>query len=63
MPKPDSMTPAQTFDLFARPNYTGENWAASTLRPGCQDFLKHGSRNGDTVTPYKPPICNSTSKK
>jgi hypothetical protein len=58
-----NITPPPTTDLFARPIYTGENWAASTQRPGCQDFLKCGSRNGDIVLPYKPPICNSTSKK
>lgn len=56
-------TPAPTHtNLFERETYQGENWAASTQRPGCQDFLECASRVGDQTREYKTPILNSSTR-
>jgi hypothetical protein len=44
-----------------REPWTGVDWSHSTSRPGCQDFLDHPSRRGDTLFPYKEPLLNASS--
>ena len=34
------------------PTFTGTDWSASTMRPGCLDHEQYGSRRGDVVVPY-----------
>lgn len=55
-PAPPPMNPVM-YTVFK-----GVDWSASTQRPGCQDFLQHGSRVGDTVREYKTPILNSSTR-
>ena len=41
--------------------YQGEDWATSTLRPGCLDHEKHGSLQPDgSVKPYRVPALLMT---
>lgn len=49
--------------LYNREVYKGENWANSTQRPGCLDFLKCPSRTGDKLREHRPPIINSSKLK
>jgi hypothetical protein len=37
-----------------REPYLGTDWSAVTLREGCLDHEKIGSRQGDTIIPYRP---------
>lgn len=32
--------------------FTGTDWGASTMRPGCMDHLQHPSRRGDALVPH-----------
>lgn len=42
--------------------FTGVDWSYSTMRPGCLDHEKHGSRRGDTVVPFKTPASILTDE-
>lgn len=43
--------------------FLGVDWSTSTMRPGCQDFLKCPSRRGDGLHPHRAPILNGSSPK
>jgi hypothetical protein len=35
--------------------YTGTDWSRATIREGCLDHEKIGSRQGDKIVPYRGP--------
>lgn len=58
------MKKSQPTTTMAKPKpFLGVDWSTSTMRPGCQDFLKHPSRRGDALHPYVPPMLNASSIK
>jgi hypothetical protein len=44
-----------------RQAFTGVDWSASLMRPGCQDHMKHPSKRADGLHPYREPILNASS--
>lgn len=52
-------TPPRTYQSTQK--FTGVDWSTSTMRPGCQDHLKHPSRRSDGLHPYREPILNASS--
>lgn len=53
-------TPPRNY-VAPKETFTGVDWSASLMRPGCQDHTKHPSRRADGLHAYREPILNASS--